>query len=99
MLSKYQEKIKKRYEETESGRIAYAILENRETIGYKGLRTDEEVDLGDGVRAFQDGFLALIVTKHVSDKANRFWYKIVPAFETNIDELIDILESQHWHYL
>lgn len=98
MLSKYQEKIKKRYEKTESGRIAYAIWENRETIGYKGLCADEEVDLGEGVKAFQEGTLALIVTKPVFDKPNRFWYKVLPVFEMNIDKLIDILDAQDWHY-
>lgn len=98
MLSKYQEKIKKRYEKTESGRIAYAIWDNRETMGYKGLCSDEEVDLGNGVKAFQEGTLALIVTKPVSDKANRFWYKIVPVFVMDVDKLIDILDAQDWGY-
>ncbi len=52
MLSKYQEKIRRRYRKTESGRIAYAIWENRDNI-YRGIYKDEEVDLGDGVKAFQ----------------------------------------------
>lgn len=97
MLSKYQEKIKRRYRKTESGRIAYAIWENREKI-YSGIYKDEEVDLGDGVKAFQEGTLALIICRDVPEKASRFWIKVLPSFEHNIDRLADILDAQPWQY-
>ena len=95
MLSKYQEKQKRKYEETESGRIAYAIAREFE---HEIIRLrDEELDIGYGVRVFSEGY-ALIVCKQVPEKANRFWIKVLPKYESDIDRIIDILDAQAWEY-
>lgn len=98
MLSKYQEKIKKRYEKTESGKIAYAIFEKRKEI--EALRKDsEEITLFDDINIGRDGYLSYCISKPVPYKGNRFWFKILPTFEEDIDKCADILDAQPWYYL
>ena len=95
MLSKYQEKQKRKYEETESGKVAYAIAREFEHEIVR-LR-DEELKIGNDISVFNEGY-ALIVCKPVPEKGNRFWIKVLPRYESDIDRIIDILDAQAWHY-
>ena len=95
MLSKYQEKQKRKYEETESGKIAYAIArEFRHEVDHL---LNEELNIGDGISIFSEGY-ALIVCKVVPEKGNRYWIKVLPRYEDSIDRIVDILEAQAWEY-
>ena len=93
MLSKYQEKTKARYCETESGRIAYTIVEHRNEIeSSNGF----SIKIGEGIEINDEGHLALVIFKPVLYKPNRFLYKIIPRFEDHIDNIIEMLDAQSW---
>lgn len=100
MLSKYQEKQKKKYCETESGRIAWTIFEHREELFHQCSGEELDVKTEDGIVI--DGskhLMTLDIWKNVPDKGNRFWYKVIPRFECDhIDKMIEILEAQNWIY-
>ena len=100
MLSKYQEKQKKRICKTESGRIAYTIFEHREEIFHQcsgeelGIKTSDGIEIDGSER-----LMTLDIWKKVPEKGFRFWYKVLPRFECgNIDKMIEILEAQDWIY-
>lgn len=98
MMSKYQEKQKRKYEKTESGKISYAMWEHRRKI--EDLRPDDpEIPLVDEFSISRDGYLSYCVSKPVPEKGNRYWFKIIPSFEDSIDKRIDILDTQPWYYL
>ena len=94
-MDRFTDKEWQSAQETESGRIAYAIAREFE---HEIIRLrDEELDIGYGVRVFSEGY-ALIVCKQVPEKANRFWIKVLPKYESDIDRIIDILDAQAWEY-
>ena len=96
MMSKYQEKIKKRYYETESGRIAYDIAERLRNMP---LVMDFEMKLDGGITVSpSDDHLAIYVWKDVPYKANRAELKVLPRVTTHRDQIADILDAQSWVY-
>lgn len=97
MMSKYEAKQKRKYEETESGKISYAMWEHRREIE-KLSPDDWDISLVDDVKISRDN-LSYIISRAVPDKANRYLLKFVPVMEHSIDRRIDILNAQPWYYL
>ena len=94
--SKYQEKVKKRWYETESGTIAYQI-EQVELQFYrnKDMYKSDLILLEDGYSICRDSFCsAWIVYK--SDEMGESWQKVVPMAGLSKDILFNILQAQPW---
>lgn len=94
--SKYQEKVKKRWFETESGMIAYEIERIEARIHQsKGLYKSDLILLEDGYSICKDTFCsAWIVYK--SDEMGESWQKVVPMAGLSKDILFNILQAQPW---
>lgn len=93
-FSRYQNKIRKTWEKTESGRIALTI--NDSAMEYKSRQS---IVIGDIKIESSDDGLALYIWKPVDYKANRSWYKVIPNCRYSVEQLVKCLDAQPWNYL